>query len=279
MSVTKLLGRIVAPEITSNDTKALHDHTYGITSDPLTQFAVVLSAIVHDVDHSGVPNTQLIAEKHPMAAHYNNKSVAECNSIDLAWSLLMDQSFQDLRQAIYCNQEEFRRFRQLLVNTVLSTDIMDKELKALRNSRWDKAFSETCQRESTAKDAVDRRATIVIEHLIQASDVAHTMQHWHVYRKWNSRLFLEMYGAFAEGRASKDPSEYWVEGEKGFLDFYIIPLAKKLKECGIFGVSSDEYLQYALQNRQEWEQRGSEVVGELVEEARAKFGKGKRGSI
>ena len=25
-----------------------HDHTYGITSDPLTQFSVVLSALVHD---------------------------------------------------------------------------------------------------------------------------------------------------------------------------------------------------------------------------------------
>jgi hypothetical protein len=31
-----------------------------------------------------------------------------------------------------------------------------------------------------------------------------------------------------------------VEGEIGFFDFYIIPLAKKLKECGVFGVSSDE---------------------------------------
>ena len=28
------------------------------------------------------------------------------------------------------------------------------------------------------RDATNRKATIVIEHLIQASDVAHTMQHW-----------------------------------------------------------------------------------------------------
>jgi hypothetical protein len=32
----------------------------------------------------------------------------------------------------------------------------------------------------------------------------------------------------------------WYKGEIGFLDFYIIPLAKKLKDCGVFGVSSDE---------------------------------------
>ena len=29
--------------------KKLHDHTYGITSDPLTQFACVFSALIHDV--------------------------------------------------------------------------------------------------------------------------------------------------------------------------------------------------------------------------------------
>jgi hypothetical protein len=51
-------------------------------------------------------------------------------------------------------------FSQLLVNEVLSTDITDKELKALRNARWDKAFKEL-------DEDRNRRATIVIEHLIQ----------------------------------------------------------------------------------------------------------------
>jgi hypothetical protein len=31
----------------------------------------------------------------------------------------------------------------------------------------------------------------------------------------------------------------------------IIPLAKKLKDCGVFGVSSDEYYNYAIQNHKE----------------------------
>ena len=32
----------------------------------------------------------------------------------------------------------------------------------------------------------------------------------------------------------------------------------------VFGVSSDEYLNYAEQNRKEWERRGREVVAELL---------------
>lgn len=77
---------------------------------------------------------------------------------------------------------------------------------------------------------------------MQASDIAHTMQHWHVYQKWNRRLFEKMCGAFKSGRApSKDPSEAWYMWELGFYDDYIIPLAKKLKECGVFGVANDDF--------------------------------------
>lgn len=79
---------------------------------------------------------------------------------------------------------------------------VDKDLKRLRNDRWNKAFSEQRKSNSSARDDVNRKATskflqrlsrrmdvsatppsshvlfpaVVIEHLIQASDVAHTMQ-------------------------------------------------------------------------------------------------------
>jgi hypothetical protein len=50
------------------------------------------------------------------------------------------------------------------------------------------------------------------------------------------------------------------EGEIGFFDYYIIPLAKKLEKCGVFGVSSHEYRTYALENRQEWAEKGKDMV-------------------
>jgi negative regulator of replication initiation len=271
MSVVKLLSRIVAPhelddesEIYNDISSTLHDHTYGITSDPLTQFSCVLSALIHDVDHSGVPNAQLVKEGTDVATRYNNKSPAEQNSVDLAWTLLMQDEYQDLRATIYQTDAELVRFRQLVVNSVMATDIADKDLKVLRNLRWDRAFSSSTV-DTDQRDTVNRKATIVIEHLIQASDVAHTMQHWHIYRKWNERFFLECYQAYMDGRAEKNPADGWYEGEIGFYDYYIIPLAKKLKDCGVFGVSSDEYLNYAIRNRQEWETRGREVVNEMLE--------------
>jgi len=272
MSVIKMLSRIVTPdniavpsETVSNTSKTLHDHTYGITSAPLTRFACVFSALIHDVDHTGVPNVQLVKEDAVIASLYQGKSVAEQNSLDLAWKLLMEDRFTHFRGAIFTTDSEMRHFRQLIVNSVMATDIVDKELKQLRNNRWEKAFSQQLEGESH-DDAVNRKATIVIEHLIQASDVSHTMQHWHVYRKWNARLFQELYFAYKTGRAGSDPTEFWAKGEIGFFDFYIIPLAKKLKDCGVFGVSSDEYLSYAVSNREEWADKGEAIVAELKDE-------------
>ena len=115
-SVSKLLSRILAPKLGANvdkNDKLLHDHTYGITSDPLTQFACIFSALIHDAEHEGVPNAQLVKEESTLAAKYKNQSVAEQNSVDVGWNLLMEPRFKELRSAIYTTKEEMVHFRHV----------------------------------------------------------------------------------------------------------------------------------------------------------------------
>eukprot|EP00980_Cylindrotheca_fusiformis_P023093 scaffold10105_cov129-Cylindrotheca_fusiformis.AAC.6 len=90
------------------------------------------------------------------------------------------------------------------------------------------------------------------------------MQHWNIYKTWNEKLFIECYVAYQQGRADSDPSKNWYTGEIGFFDFYVIPLAKKLQSCGVFGVSSDEYLNYAKANRDEWAREGEALVKDYL---------------
>ena len=92
------------------------------------------------------------------------------------------------------------------------------------------------------------------------------MQHWHIYRKWNRLLFIEMTMAHRTGRMAVDPATFSYQGELGFFGNYVIPLAKKLKDCKVFGVNSDECLNYAVRNRAERGVRGEEVVAELIKE-------------
>ena len=99
-------------------------------------------------------------------------------AVDIAWTLLIEDRFSDLLSTICSNPEELRRFRQLVVNSVMATDLGDKELKELRNGRWDRAFKTTASSvtessgavsndEESGRESVDdhinRKATIVIE--------------------------------------------------------------------------------------------------------------------
>jgi 3'5'-cyclic nucleotide phosphodiesterase/Adenylate and Guanylate cyclase catalytic domain len=137
MSVVKLLSRIIAADDPrthyngdggSDDSEMtqeaidmrLHEQSYGIRSDPLAQFAVVFSALIHDVDHPGVTNAELIKEGAKIADTYNSKSISEQNSVDLAWYLFMDERYGDLRGTIYHDEAELMRFRQLIVNVSAS---------------------------------------------------------------------------------------------------------------------------------------------------------------
>jgi len=141
---------------------------------------VLLNGIVYFfiTDHRGISNTQLAKEDPAMAEIYKDKSIAEQNSVDVAWDILMSPEMTSLRTCIYTDKDELHRFRQAVIKVVLATDIFDKELNDLRKQRWNMAFAEQIVPTGMGANDVNVKATIVIEHLIQASDVSHTMQHW-----------------------------------------------------------------------------------------------------
>ena len=81
----------------------------------------ISSILCIDVDHQGVSNFQLGNEHPDMAQKYKNRSLAEQNSVDIAWSVLMQPEFRNLQQCIFATDEELLRFRQLVVNLVMAT--------------------------------------------------------------------------------------------------------------------------------------------------------------
>jgi class 3 adenylate cyclase len=256
LSTTKLMTRIAAPNL---DTSAESTGSV-IASDPLLMFAVAFAALIHDVDHAGVPNTRLVKEDVKLSKKYRFKSVAEKHSIRLAWDRLMDAEFRELRSCLCPTQLELKRFRNYVVNAVMATDLADKELNDKRNERWSKCFDDWP--EDPSEDDVQRKSTIIIEYLIQSGDVAHTTQPFEAFKKWNNRLFNERFTAFDCSRADEDPSETWYEEELKFFDFFVIPLAQKLGSCGVPGLmlESLELLNYAQDNRQKWVLEGSDMV-------------------
>jgi hypothetical protein len=53
----------------------------------------------------------------------------------------------------------------------------------------------------------------------------------------------------------------------GILAFVLLVINRKNFISGVFGVSSDEYLNYAMQNRRQWEEQGEAVIAEMINNA------------
>jgi hypothetical protein len=183
MLAGKLMKRIVNPDGVDVDdikdpkqkdvimARQIHDMTYGISSDAMMHFAVVFSALIHDVDHTGFANKERTNMQAPVAAAYYDKCVAEQNAVDISWKLLMSDNYKDLGACIYSTRAEMKRFRELVVDEVMASDIADKELQSLQKSRWADAFDASLTNSNIYDERdVDRKATIVYEHIIQASD-------------------------------------------------------------------------------------------------------------
>jgi hypothetical protein len=176
MSATKLISRIAVSDFEGGQIQEgedtmdsellaayIYDQTYGIVSDPLTQFAVVLAALIHAVDHRGISNEALAAEEPEISVKYGGVSLTEQLSFEKAWEKLMSPDFENLRRCLYADAEEKTRFRQVLVNSVIATDHDDEESQAKRQERWDLSFGP-----ATTEDDGNRKATSVIECLMQA---------------------------------------------------------------------------------------------------------------
>lgn len=163
LSCNKLLDMILNESDNSTDRHGrrhefkFRSKTYGLKSDPLMQLALVFSALIHDLEHRGVPNRQLVLESDDLAILYNDQSVAEQRSLAVAFSELMKEEFTFLRNVMFDTPEEYRRFRQAVVNLVLSTDVASPERTQLTKSKWTEAFGPTQE----SLDRKSRRAVFV----------------------------------------------------------------------------------------------------------------------
>lgn len=77
MAASKLLKRMMKNQITqkkgNENIRMSYMNTYGISSDPLMQFTLVFAALIHDVDHTGLRNSDLVRMRSPAAVIYKSK--------------------------------------------------------------------------------------------------------------------------------------------------------------------------------------------------------------
>ena len=111
--------------------------------------------------------------------------------------IAQEHRFADSRTCILTIEFIRKRFRQLVVNVVMAADIMDPDMMPWRKKRWEKVFHPSLSSDTFLLDIdVDRKATIVMQIIQALAGVEHTMQYWHIFFKWSTKLNRELYRAF-----------------------------------------------------------------------------------
>ena len=106
--------------------------------------------------------------------------------------------------------------------------------------------------ESEEEEYDELKVSAILEHLIKAADVAALMQSFDNLNKWSSRLYREQKASAVVARGD-DPEASWFEGQIVFMDIYIMPLARRLAEPGIFDDEIGKLFAQCVQdNRARW---------------------------
>lgn len=133
--------------------------SYGIKNDAIVQMAFLFSALVHDVDHTGISNRQLAVESDDLALMYNDQSVAEQRSLSVAFSLFRAASYEKLRALLF-QQTEYIKFRKTVIDLVLCTDIASPERVQIVKSKWKEAFGDVRHNKHTTNLSRSIQATM-----------------------------------------------------------------------------------------------------------------------
>ncbi|KAG2373235.1 hypothetical protein C9374_012338 [Naegleria lovaniensis] len=216
---------------------------------PLEKFALIFAGTMHDVCHPGVNNNYLINVKDELALIYNDVSILENHHAS--------QAFYILRKHNICSgltKDEFREFRRLVINTILSTD-MSHHFEILTKFQTRLQTGVTLSKESK-EDKLQLMGVI-----LKCSDVSNAVRPFPISEQW-ANLVLEEF--FRQGDSERErglPISPLMDrrtvdrpkSQLNFIDYIAAPLFNALFTfCPSLKSTVGETL---LKNRSLWEER------------------------
>ena len=224
-----------AVHVLLNSHRLLADLKDASTFTKEEHFALLFSALVHDLDHPGHTNMFEIESKSKLARMYNDQSVLEMHSISLSFELAD-------RVALFANVAESvqRSLRKRIVEIVLATDIgppSGRDRGILVKAKWDQAFAQ-----GFSLSGEDQRMCVLVQ-LMRAADVGSAMQSYNIFANWSQRLYLE------NNKAVGLTQEGHTRTQEPFLAKYCLPLIKLIKMFPI--LKGDELMEDAVSNNLE----------------------------
>lgn len=152
------------------------------TLSSLQQFGLLLSALVHDVNHPGHTNGFEILLRTELALKYNNESILEKHHAAVAF-LLMRPAHSDV--LLHFSDSDRRELRSLMVNCILATDMA-------RHSELVSAASDRVGRASESSESSSEDQILSCKLLLHAADVSNPIRPFKLAALWSRRICQEM---------------------------------------------------------------------------------------
>ncbi len=137
-------------------------------------FGLLLSGLVHDIDHPGTDNMFEINKKSILALQYNDNSVLENHHCSTAFYIMQKEDIKLLKNL---NNNEFSELRSTIIECIMATDM--KNHTSLINS-------------------YNEQTNILLNHkllcklIIHGSDLCNQLKKYDVYKNGIHRLHQEM---------------------------------------------------------------------------------------
>lgn len=189
----------------------------------MDHFALLFSALIHDIGHEGVFNSTLVSEGHAVAITYNDVSCAEMHSIRTGLDILKKNQLE-----LGFTQEDYIYLRKIIVDLVLNTDLADPWRGKTFKLRYDQ-FSEDGRLDMKN----DNCKLVGMILMLKMSDVSSLLQSFETVLEWAHRFFDEQSIAFLNGRGPPVTSEVFDRNQVMFLNGYCLDLVHMVEKSGI----------------------------------------------
>eukprot|EP00479_Gromia_sphaerica_P014373 TRINITY_DN850_c0_g1_i1.p1 TRINITY_DN850_c0_g1~~TRINITY_DN850_c0_g1_i1.p1 ORF type:complete len:303 (+),score=50.45 TRINITY_DN850_c0_g1_i1:284-1192(+) len=208
----------------------------------LQKFALLISALMHDIRHPGLNNVFQVNAQTGLAIFYNDQAVLENHHCATTFRILSNPQHNILSSL---GKDEYRSVRKLIISAILSTDMtchfdMIKRFNTRLEARWATPNQKSTARRPSHKssghgrkiflNAADRE--LVMSVFLHGADISNPCKAWPVTREWSDRITTEFLNQGDEERSRSMPvsptydRRYADQAQFSldFIDFIVAPM-------------------------------------------------------
>ncbi|KAL4512042.1 hypothetical protein ABPG72_005044 [Tetrahymena utriculariae] len=208
--------------------------------------AMYFSAAIHDFDHPGYNNVFLINTQNILALKFNDQSVLENHHVSSVYEMILKNN--NLNIFSNFSNDEYKQFREMVVNMVLATD-MTKHFTDISKLKSRIAATDF------EIDGKDKKT--VMESLLHASDISNPARPWEICYQWTNKVMTEFWAQGDEEKRLGLPVTYLCDrvetntskSQQGFIDFVVKPLFEIISN---FLPELQQFMINFEQNKEKW---------------------------